>query len=182
MDTKIKSCLLTILLTSINCSATAINNSGTIHFNGKVVDGTCNITFKSNGSGNSNNGTVDLKTMTTNDLFSQPVNFSLTPNKNCASTFTSSKAKINWTGSDLNSQGLKNIAKNDAAKHIYIQLTPINSQTNTPITSGHRISLFKPSKNNNISYNYTVQMKADGKATVTPGMVQSNATYTVVYN
>lgn len=162
-------------------SAALAAESGTITFNGKVTDETCEVTTGSNGD-----FTVDLASAKTSALTQAgdtavPLNFRIAVN-NCSSTVQKVRTQFLYDASlvELSSGVLKNqLSGATAATQVALQLfNPDDSSVIKPGDAGASKSF--PVTNGVAEMIYGVQYYATGQAT--PGLVKSQVKYQLSYN
>lgn len=163
------------------CNAASAAEAGTITFNGKVTDETCQVT-----TGTAGDFTVDLATAKVGDLSqagatAMPSNFRIAVNQ-CSPTVTNVRAQFLYDASlvELSSGLLKNqLSGATSASNVGLQL--YNSDDNSVIKPGDAgAAKTFTVENGAAEMVYGVQYYATG--TSTSGLVKSQVKYQLSYN
>lgn len=155
--------------------------SGTITFNGKVTDETCEVTTGSNGD-----FTVDLATAKTSQLAAAgstavPQNFRIAVT-NCSPSVKNVRAQFLYDASLVNlASGLLSNQLSDATAASEVSLQLFNSDDKSAIKPGDAGAAKSfPVNNSAGEMIYGVQYYATGKGTA--GLVKSQVKYQLSYN
>ncbi|EBP9841699.1 type 1 fimbrial protein [Salmonella enterica subsp. enterica] len=189
-----KAILAVAVCSSFVCASAAMaekGNSVTMRFLGAVTDSTCDVRpFNSAGVDAT---TINIGTVSKDGKkVEPPVMFYLKP-VNCESGPSSTHASILWASPGLSTVGLLNTG---VARGVHIKLTPVNDtganpidttsgvQANDIIKEGANIVYYKAAGSDKLtgSFAYKVGLEVDPGATLAPGSVSTDATYTVAYN
>ncbi|EAN5174739.1 type 1 fimbrial protein [Salmonella enterica] len=190
-----KAILAVAVCSSFVCASAAMaekGNSVTLHFVGAVTDSTCDVRpFNSVGvdATTLNIGTVKLD----GSGAEAPVMFYLKP-VNCGDyKIASTNASILWESSGLSDVGL--LSTRGGAKGVHVKLMPVDEtgantidasgngvKADNIIKEGANIVYYKGSSVLTGSFAYKVGLEVDAGATLKPGTVDADATYTVAYN
>ncbi|ELC3831348.1 fimbrial protein [Salmonella enterica] len=189
-----KAILAVAVCSSFVCASAAMaekGNSVTMRFVGAVTDSTCDVRpFNSAGVDAT---TINIGTVSRDGTkVEAPVMFYLKP-VNCESGPSSTNASILWASPGLSTVGLLNTG--GVASGVHIKLMPVNEtganvidtsgsgvKADNIIREGANIVYYKSDKPLTGSFAYKVGLEVDSGATLAPGPVSTDATYTVAYN
>ncbi|EMA9950540.1 hypothetical protein U5861_000878 [Salmonella enterica] len=190
-----KAILAVAVCSSFVCASAAMaekGNSVTMHFVGSVTDSTCDVRpFNSAGVDAT---TINIGTVSKDGTkVEPPVMFYLKP-VNCGDyEITSTNASILWASPGLSTVGLLNTG--GGASGVHIKLMPVNEtganvidtsgngvKADNIISEGANIVYYKSTSALTGSFAYKVGLEVDSGATLAPGSVSTDVTYTVAYN
>ncbi|ENB2034521.1 hypothetical protein ABHE73_004928 [Salmonella enterica] len=189
-----KAILAVAVCSSFVCASAAMaakGNSVSMHFVGAVTSSTCDVRpFNSAGVDAT---TINIGTVKPDGSGAEaPVNFYLKPVNCDVKTISSTNASILWASSGLSTAGLLNT--HGSATGVHVKLMPVNEtgantidagngvQADDMIREGGNIVYYKSTSPLAGSFAYKVGLEVDSDATLTPGSVDVDATYTVAYN
>ncbi|ELQ6863953.1 hypothetical protein QRG94_005125 [Salmonella enterica] len=189
-----KAILAVAVCSSFVCASAAMaekGNSVTMRFVGAVTDSTCDVRpFNSAGVDAT---TINIGTVSKDGTkVEAPVMFYLKP-VNCESGPSGTNASILWASPGLSTVGLLNTG--GVASGVHIKLMPVNEtganvidtsgsgvKAGNIIREGANIVYYKSDKLLTGSFAYKVGLEVDSGATLAPGSVSTDVTYTVAYN
>ncbi|ENO2526197.1 type 1 fimbrial protein [Salmonella enterica] len=190
-----KAILAVAVCSSFVCASAAMaakGNSVTMRFVGAVTDNTCDVRpFNSAGVDAT---TINIGTVSRDGTkVEPPVMFYLKP-VNCKDGPSSTNASILWASPGLSTVGLLNTG--GVASGVHIKLMPVNETGANPIDAdngvkadniikdGANVVYYKAAGSDKLtgSFAYKVGLEVDSGATLAPGSVSTDVTYTVAYN
>ena len=174
-----KKLLLATLVLTASATSFAADKDGTVTFNGKLVDNTCQVNT------NSQNLTVPLPTLPTRQLAQANDTAGLTLFQIQLDSCDGQKARAYFVPTpdkvDLTSGRLKTSTENGAAKNVQVQLVDSDASRviNATGTGGNQGSELQEITSSNNKLNYYARYYATGKTEA--GTVKASVDYYVEY-